>query len=66
MYNSIEMAGDGQTMIEVGLIVILVSVVAIVALTSIGSNVNTGFTTVADKLADGISRSGTGTAGGTH
>jgi pilus assembly protein Flp/PilA len=63
MYNSIEMAGDGQTMIEVGLIVILVSVVAIVALTNIGSNVNTGFTTVASKLQDGITKSGTTTSG---
>ncbi len=63
MYNSIEMAGDGQTMIEVGLIVILVSVVAIVALTNIGSNVNTGFTTVAGKLQDGITKSGTATPG---
>lgn len=53
MYNSIEMAGDGQTMIEVGLIVILVSVVAIVALTQIGTNINTGFNTVAGELAKG-------------
>jgi Flp pilus assembly pilin Flp len=66
MYNSIEMAGDGQTMIEVGLIVILVSVVAIIALTNIGLNVNTGFNTVAGKLADGIKNSGTATAVGTH
>lgn len=53
MYNSIEMAGDGQTMIEVGLIVILVSVVAIVALRNIGLNVNTGFTKVSSELNTG-------------
>lgn len=60
MYNSIEMAGDGQTMIEVGLIVILVSVVAIAALSQIGTNVNTGFTKVAGELAKG---NGTAPAG---
>lgn len=53
MYNSIEMAGDGQTMIEVGLIVILVSVVAIAALANIGTNVNAGFNKVAGQLATG-------------
>lgn len=54
MYNSIEMAGDGQTMIEVGLIVILVSVVAIIALRNIGSNVKLGFNTVATNLDGGV------------
>jgi Flp pilus assembly pilin Flp len=58
MYNSIEMAGDGQTMIEAGLIVILVSVVAIVALKNIGLNVNTGFTKVADQLNTGNGSAG--------
>ena len=57
MYNSIEMAGDGQTMIEVGLIVILVSVVAIVALQNIGLNVKSGFSTVATDLKGGIDAS---------
>jgi len=41
---------DGQAMVEYGLILALVSVVAVVALTAIGANVNTAFGTVRDAL----------------
>jgi pilus assembly protein Flp/PilA len=42
---------DGQAMVEYGLILALVSVVAVLALTAIGTNVNTAFETVRDALA---------------
>lgn len=41
---------DGQAMVEYGLIVALVSVVAVVALAAIGVHVNTAFTTVKEAL----------------
>jgi pilus assembly protein Flp/PilA len=41
---------DGQAMVEYGLILALVSVVAVVALTGIGTGVNDAFTTVQNSL----------------
>jgi pilus assembly protein Flp/PilA len=41
---------DGQAMVEYGLILALVSVVAVVALTGIGTGVNDAFTTVQNAL----------------
>ena len=42
---------QGVTMIEYALIAALIAVVAIVALTSIGTNLNTTFTSIAAKLS---------------
>lgn len=42
---------DGQAMVEYALILGLVSVVAILALTAIGTNVNTIFGAIRDALA---------------
>lgn len=42
---------EGQGMVEYGLIIALISVVAILALTGIGDNLNTKFNAVKDKLA---------------
>ncbi|MBV9549140.1 MAG: Flp family type IVb pilin [Alphaproteobacteria bacterium] len=41
---------SGATAIEYGLIAALIAVVVITALTSIGTNLNTQFTTIATKL----------------
>ena len=41
---------SGQTLVEYGLIVALISVVAVVALTAIGTNVQAVFQSVADEL----------------
>jgi pilus assembly protein Flp/PilA len=41
---------DGQTMIEYGLIVALISIVAILALTSVGANVKDVFNSTGAKL----------------
>ena len=41
---------EGQTLIEYGLIVALISIVAILALTAIGTNVSSVFTSIAGKL----------------
>ena len=50
MIKYAEMPGDGQSMVETGLIIALVSVVAIVALTGIGTQIKTAFTTVLNHL----------------
>jgi pilus assembly protein Flp/PilA len=42
---------EGQGMVEYGLILVLVSVVALVALTAIGTNVNVGFEKIKNALA---------------
>ncbi|MDP9346068.1 MAG: Flp family type IVb pilin [Actinomycetota bacterium] len=42
---------NGQGMVEYALILVLVSIIAIVALTAIGTSVNTVFTTVGDALS---------------
>jgi pilus assembly protein Flp/PilA len=42
---------EGQGMVEYALILVLVSIVAILALTAIGTNVNIVFETVRDALA---------------
>lgn len=52
MYKYAEMPGDGQSMVETGLIIALVSVVAIVALTGIGTQIKTAFETVRDNLTN--------------
>ena len=41
---------DGQTMIEYGLIVALISIVAILTLTTVGGNVQAVFSSVGGKL----------------
>ena len=41
---------EGQTLVEYGLIVALISIVAIAALTLVGSDVNRVFNTVANAL----------------
>ncbi|HVL96037.1 MAG TPA: Flp family type IVb pilin [Solirubrobacteraceae bacterium] len=41
---------EGQTMVEYGLIIALVSVVAIVALTAVGVNLSAIFTDIAGEL----------------
>jgi pilus assembly protein Flp/PilA len=41
---------DGQTMVEYGLILALVSIVAIVTLTTVGTDVKAVFTSVASHL----------------
>ena len=50
MYKYAEMPGDGPSMVETGLIIALVSVVAIVALTGIGTQIKTAFETVLSHL----------------
>ena len=42
---------DGQAMVEYGLILALVSVVAILTLVTVGSNLNTLFGTIASDIA---------------
>ena len=44
---------DGATMIEYGLLAALISVVAIAAITTVGTRVNTSFQTVRDALPGG-------------
>jgi pilus assembly protein Flp/PilA len=41
---------EGQTLIEYGLIIALVSIVAIVTLATVGSNIGKVFTSIAGKL----------------
>ena len=41
---------DGQTMIEYGLIVALISIVAIITLTTVGGNINDVFNSISGKL----------------
>ena len=41
---------DGQTMIEYGLIVALISIVAILTLTTVGGNIKNVFNSIAGKL----------------
>ena len=41
---------EGQGMVEYGLIIALVSIVIILALTAIGTNLNTVFTDISTKL----------------
>ena len=41
---------SGATAIEYGLIVALIAVVIITAVTTLGTKLNTGFTTIGDKL----------------
>ena len=43
-------AEDGQTMVEYGLILALVSVVAIAILTTLGTNIKTTFTSASNAL----------------
>lgn len=45
---------EGQAMVEYALILGLVSVVAIAALTAIGTNVNTIFESIRDSLASAL------------
>lgn len=45
---------DGVTMVEYGMIAALVSVVAVAALANIGSNINTAFTEICNKLANAV------------
>ena len=42
---------EGQTMIEYGLIVALISIVAILALTAVGGSIQDVFNSIADALA---------------
>lgn len=44
---------DGASMIEYAILASLISVVAIGAITTVGTNVNTTFTTVGTKLSSG-------------
>jgi len=44
----------GQGMVEYGLILALVSVIALVALTSVGTSIGTAFTTVTTALTTAI------------
>ena len=44
---------DGASMIEYAILASLISVVAIAAITTVGTNVNTTFTTVGTKLSGG-------------
>ena len=41
---------EGQTMIEYGLIVALISIVAILTLTTVGGNIQSVFSSIAGKL----------------
>jgi pilus assembly protein Flp/PilA len=45
---------DGQAMVEYGLILALISVVAIIALAAIGTNVNEVFNEVGNKLGEAL------------
>lgn len=52
---------DGVTMVEYGLIAALISVVVIIALTGIGSNLKETYTVICNKLAGAVTGGG-GTA----
>jgi pilus assembly protein Flp/PilA len=48
--GGLEKDEDGQTMIEYGLIVALISIVAILTLTTVGGNIQDVFNSIAGKL----------------
>ena len=48
--NAAQADEQGQTLIEYGLIIALVSIVAILALTAVGTDVSAVFTSIAGKL----------------
>lgn len=50
IFTDVKEREEGQGMVEYALILVLVSVVAILALTAIGTNVNTVFETIRDAL----------------
>lgn len=51
--NKFRNSTEGASMIEYAILASLISVVAIAAITTVGTNVNTTFTTVGTKLAGG-------------
>lgn len=50
MNKAIEMPGDGQTMVELGLILALISIVAIAVLFGLGQDINKKFQEVQNGL----------------
>jgi len=57
-----EIAGEGQTMIELGLIIAIISIAALLVLPTIGDNVAKAFKSVSDKLGTAVT-SGSGGSG---
>jgi pilus assembly protein Flp/PilA len=55
---------SGVTAIEYGLIAALISVVCIIAMTTVGTNLNTVYTTIGTDLATAIGGGGGGGGGG--
>lgn len=51
IFTDVKEREEGQGMVEYALILVLVSVVAIIALTAIGTNVNAVFENIRDALA---------------
>ncbi len=51
IFTDVKERQEGQGMVEYALILVLVSIIAIIALAAIGTNVNTVFETVRDALA---------------
>lgn len=52
LLNRLMVEEEGQGMVEYALIIALISVVAIAALGSIGTNINTAFDKIKQKLID--------------
>ncbi len=54
IFTDVKEREEGQGMVEYALILVLVSVVAIIALTAIGTNVNVVFEDIVDALTPGV------------
>lgn len=64
MMNWLMAEEDGQGMVEYALIIALISVAAVVILGTVGENINSVFTEVAEKIKGNGGTGGTGGTGG--